>query len=64
MKFTEIQDKNTKRITRYYLNDVRVKKWKYQEEEEIKRMQGKIFTCFLTSRTKNGNFKHTKYNMI
>lgn len=64
MQFTQIQDKETLKITRYYLNGVRVKKSKYKEEESIKEMQGKWFTTFLTSRTQNGNFKHTKYSTI
>lgn len=64
MKFTKIQNQETKEVTRYYLNGIRVSKCKYQEEERIKEMQNKPFTTFFTSRTQNNNFKHTKYSGI
>lgn len=64
MKFTEIQDEKTKKITRYYIDQIRVNKYEYREEEDRKKIQGKTFSCFLTSRTAKGNFKHTKYSLI
>ena len=62
MKFTTIQDEKTREITRYYLDQVRVNKYVYQEEEDRKKIQGKTFTCFFTNRTKSGNFRHHKYS--
>lgn len=64
MKFTTIQDQNTRSITRYYIDQIRVTRSQYQEEEDRKKLQGKSYTSFLTSRTANGNFRHVKYSTI
>lgn len=62
-KFTKIQDAETKNIIQYLVNNKRVSKADYNHWHYIHTRDGQQ-SCFLTDRTKKGNFRHTFYTSI
>lgn len=60
MTFSQIQKKDTLEVTRYYVDGIRVNFETYISLEYYRISKGKTPSCFLTTRTRNGNFKHSK----
>ena len=59
MQFTTIQDKETLKVTRYYVEGKRVKRNTFLHLEHIQMLGGGKYSSSLTNRTAIGNFRHS-----
>lgn len=58
MEFIKIQDAKTLDVIQYRIDNIRVKKHQYEQCLDNRLGQK---SCFLTKRTKSGNFRHSFY---
>lgn len=61
MQFTRIQDKDTRAILSYLINDKEVSAEHYRRTEQRGLDDGKQYNSSLTTTTNNGNFKHRHF---
>jgi len=61
MKFTKIQDKDTRQITKFLVNNKPVTQKEFDDKHFELTNKGKIYNSSFTTRDKDDNFKHTYY---
>lgn len=59
MEFKTIQDKETKEILMYFVNNKRVTRDKFLHLEHIQWLRGGKYNTSQTTRTASNNFRHT-----